>query len=427
MVLLATAEGYAAFRRAHYHPATLLGLVAVLSLMIETYNKGVAAPPLVLGGLVAGSFIWYLARVEPAADPVSGMLSTVFIFVWIGAFGSFAALLLDPTLFPDRHGVAFLLAAVIVTVTDDVASLLVGSAMGRHQLAPSISPNKTWEGVIGGGLAAILMAVVVVHFIHPWTVSKAHCCSGSSSPSSPRSATSASRWSSGTSGSRTWAISCPATAASSTASTASSSSFPPRTSWSRRFTSAEPMRSVSLLGSTGSIGTQALDVIRADGQRFRVHALAVHRSADVLVAQANEFLPAVVVIGDPALYATVRDAVPAGTEVLAGEDGLAEAARGADVVLNAVVGFAGLPVTMAALEAGRRLALANKESLIAAAPVVQKARSTPGAEIVPVDSEHCALHQCLASVQHTTDVSRLLLTASGGPFRDWPPERLRAR
>jgi len=132
------------------------------------------------------------------------------------------------------------------------------------------------------------------------------------------------------------------------------------------------------------------------------------------------------VIGDPALCATVRDGVPAGTEVLAGEQGMAEAARGADVVLNAVVGFAGLPVTMAALEAGRRLALANKESLIAGAPVVQKARRTPGAEIVPVDSEHCALHQCLASVQVTTDVSRLLLTASGGPFRGWPAERLGA-
>ena len=173
VVLLATAEGYAAFRRAHYHPATLLGLVAVLSLMIETYNKGVAVLPLVLVLLVAGSFIWYLARVEPAADPVSGLLSTVFVFVWIGALGSFAALLLNPNLFPDRHGIAFVLAAVIVTVTDDVASLLIGSAMGRHQLAPSISPNKSWEGLIGGGLAAILVSVVVVHFIHPWTVGKA--------------------------------------------------------------------------------------------------------------------------------------------------------------------------------------------------------------------------------------------------------------
>jgi len=173
VVLLATAEAYAAFRRAHYHPATLLGLVAVVSLMVETYNKGVAALPLVLVLLVAGSFIWYLARVEPAADPVSGLVSTVFVFAWVGAFGSFGALLLDPNLFPDRHGIAFLLAAVIVTVADDVASLLVGSAMGRHQLAPSISPNKSWEGLIGGAVAAILVSVVVVHFIHPWTISKA--------------------------------------------------------------------------------------------------------------------------------------------------------------------------------------------------------------------------------------------------------------
>ena len=145
----------------------------MLSLLIETYNKGVAALPLVLVLLVAGSFIWYLARVEPAADPVSGIASTVFVFVWVGAFGSFAALLLDPNLFPDRHGIAFVLAAVIVTVADDVASLLVGSAMGRHQLAPSISPNKSWEGLIGGAVAAILVSVIVVHFIHPWTIGKA--------------------------------------------------------------------------------------------------------------------------------------------------------------------------------------------------------------------------------------------------------------
>jgi phosphatidate cytidylyltransferase len=173
VLILAAAEAYAAFRKAQYHPATLLGLVACLSLSIETYNKGVAALPLVLVVLVAGSFVWYLAEVEPAADPVSGLTSTVFVFVWIGAFGSFAALLLNPTLFPDRHGIAFLLAAIIVTVADDVASLLVGSAMGRHQLAPSISPNKSWEGLIGGAVAAVLVSVVVVHFIHPWTIGKA--------------------------------------------------------------------------------------------------------------------------------------------------------------------------------------------------------------------------------------------------------------
>ena len=184
------------------------------------------------------------------------------------------------------------------------------------------------------------------------------------------------------------------------------------------------MRSVSLMGSSGSIGTQALDVVRAEPDRLRVHALAARRSADLLVAQAREFAPDVVVIGDPDLAETVRDGVPAGTGVLTGEEGMVQAARGGDVVLNAVVGFAGLPVTMAALESGRRLALANKESLIAGAPVVQKARRTPGSEIVPVDSEHCALHQCLAAVDGVTAVARLLLTASGGPFRGWPAERL---
>src|SRR5271155_3485358 len=152
------------------------------------------------------------------------------------------------------------------------------------------------------------------------------------------------------------------------------------------------MRTVSLLGSTGSVGTQALDVIRREPERFRVHALAARSSVDELLAQVAEFGPDLVVIGDPARYGEVRDGVPAGTEVMVGDEGMVAAARSADVVLNAVVGFAGLPVTMAALEAGKRLALANKESLIAGAPVGQKARRTPGAEIVPVDSEQCANH-----------------------------------
>jgi 1-deoxy-D-xylulose-5-phosphate reductoisomerase len=184
------------------------------------------------------------------------------------------------------------------------------------------------------------------------------------------------------------------------------------------------MRSVSLLGSTGSIGTQAVDVLLGEPDRFRVVALAAQRSTDVLLAQAALLRPEMVVIGDESLYGEVRDGVPPGTEVLVGIPGLVAAAACADVVLNAVVGFAGLPVTMAALEAGKRLALANKESLIAGAPVVQKARRTPGAEIVPVDSEHCAVHQCLAAVDDPTAVARLLLTASGGPFRGRTPAEL---
>jgi 1-deoxy-D-xylulose-5-phosphate reductoisomerase len=177
---------------------------------------------------------------------------------------------------------------------------------------------------------------------------------------------------------------------------------------------------VSLVGSTGSIGTQAVDVVRANPDRFRVVALAAQRSVDVLIAQAEALRPELVAIGDSALAEEVSARVPAGTEVLGGAPGLAAAAESADVVVNGVVGFAGLPVTLAALEAGKRLALANKESLIAGAPVVQRARTAPGAHIVPVDSEHCAIHQCLqaaASGELASPVERLLVTASGGPFR----------
>jgi len=186
------------------------------------------------------------------------------------------------------------------------------------------------------------------------------------------------------------------------------------------------MRTVSLLGSTGSIGTQAVDVLSGptERERFRVVALAAHSSVATLVAQAALLAPELVVIGDPSLVDEVRGGVPAGTEVMSGPEGLLAAASGADVVLNAVVGFAGLPVTMAALQGGKRLALANKESLIAGAPVVQKARRTPGAEIVPVDSEHCAIHQCLAATDGPTSVARLWLTASGGPFRGRTAEQL---
>jgi 1-deoxy-D-xylulose-5-phosphate reductoisomerase len=135
---------------------------------------------------------------------------------------------------------------------------------------------------------------------------------------------------------------------------------------------------------------------------------------ETLIAQAEEFRPRVVAVGDPSRRAEVAAALPFAEVV----DDLAGLVEGADVVVNAVVGFAGLPVTIATLQGGKRLALANKESLIAAGPVVQPLRATPGAELVPVDSEHCALHQCLrSSVAPGREVSRLLLTASGGPFR----------
>jgi 1-deoxy-D-xylulose-5-phosphate reductoisomerase len=175
---------------------------------------------------------------------------------------------------------------------------------------------------------------------------------------------------------------------------------------------------IALAGSSGSIGTQAIDVVRAEPDRWRISALGVGTSVDTVVAQAHEVRPEVVVVADRAKAEGVAERLPRGTELRVGPDAMASLVDAADVVVNGVVGFAGLPVTLATLEAGKRLALANKESLIAAGPVVQAVRATPGAELVPVDSEHCALHQCLrASVDPAAEVSRLVLTASGGPFR----------
>jgi len=178
---------------------------------------------------------------------------------------------------------------------------------------------------------------------------------------------------------------------------------------------------VSIAGSTGSIGTQTLEVIAAEPERFTVAALGAGSSIDLLVEQATAVRPNVVAIADESLAGELERRLP-GTEVVAGPDALASIAALGDVCVNGVVGFAGLGVTLAALESGARLALANKESLIAAGPVVRRVRQQATAgELIPVDSEHCAVHQSLRA-QHPGGragewVSRIVLTASGGPFR----------
>ena len=187
---------------------------------------------------------------------------------------------------------------------------------------------------------------------------------------------------------------------------------------------------VAIAGSTGSIGRQTLDVIRAENEATRrrgtgnvyvVTGLGVGSSVDELIAQARDVRPTIVAVADSSRHAEVRDAL-AGVEVTSSLEDLVE---GADVVVNGVVGFAGLDVTLETLRQGKRLALANKESLIAAGPIVQPLRSTPGAEIVPVDSEHCAIHQCLRSTTRPdVEVARIVLTASGGPFRTRSREEL---
>ncbi len=174
-----------------------------------------------------------------------------------------------------------------------------------------------------------------------------------------------------------------------------------------------PVR-VAIAGSTGSIGTQTLDVIRSEGpERYEVVALGVGSSVDAVIEQAREFRPAVIAVADERSRSAVADAL-GDIEIVADQHDLVGPA---DVVINGVVGFAGLSVTIETLRAGKRLGLANKESLIAAGPVVQPLRATPGAELVPVDSEHCAIHQCLRASIDEREISRIVLTASGGPFR----------
>lgn len=175
-------------------------------------------------------------------------------------------------------------------------------------------------------------------------------------------------------------------------------------------------RGIALLGSTGSIGTTALRVIDRQRDRFRVAALTAFANTALLAQQASQF--------EPSFVGCVQNGTNGG-RWSNGESCLVEAATrdDVDIVLNAVVGAAGLDATLAALEAGKRVALANKETLVMAGDLAAAAAKRGGGEIVPVDSEHSAILQCMAG-RRSSDVRRVILTASGGPFRDWSPERL---
>lgn len=172
------------------------------------------------------------------------------------------------------------------------------------------------------------------------------------------------------------------------------------------------MKRISILGSTGSVGTQTLDVVRKHPDRFRVVALAAGSNAELLAAQADEFRPALVVLAEGMIDA------PSGTAFLSGVEGVLEAAAhpDADVIVNALVGSQGLLPTLTALDAGKVVALANKESLIAGGSLVTKRVEGHPERLLPVDSEHSAVFQCLAG-NRLGDVRRVILTASGGPFR----------
>ena len=187
------------------------------------------------------------------------------------------------------------------------------------------------------------------------------------------------------------------------------------------------MRTLSILGSTGSIGAQALDVVRRNPDRFRVVALTAGSSHELLVGQVREFMPQVVAVADEEAAVEVKSKLGGlrAVDVIAGPDAAETVARDADcdMVLNAMVGAVGLAPTLAALQSGKTLALANKESLIVGGELVMDLVKGEPERLVPVDSEHAALAQCLRG-ERREDLRRVVLTGSGGPFRGWSREEL---
>lgn len=186
------------------------------------------------------------------------------------------------------------------------------------------------------------------------------------------------------------------------------------------------MKRIAILGSTGSIGTQTLDVVREHADEYEAYALTAGRNAELLIAQAREFHPEVVVIADESRYETVREALAdLPIKVWTGTEAIGDAASlpDVDVVVTAMVGFAGLRPTVAAIEAGKTIALANKETLVVAGELITELAVKHRAPILPVDSEHSAIFQSLVG-EDGNAIDKILLTASGGPFRTTPIEEL---
>lgn len=185
------------------------------------------------------------------------------------------------------------------------------------------------------------------------------------------------------------------------------------------------MKRISILGSTGSIGTQTLDVIAMHREAFEVDGLAAGNNIGLLLEQVRRFNPRRVSVSTPELAEEIRSSLPAGVELYSGSEGLVEIAAGgnAETVVTALVGSVGLQSTLAAIEAGRHIGLANKETLVTAGHLVTELASRKGVKLLPVDSEHSAIFQCLNG-ENREDVASITVTASGGSFRDYTREQL---
>ncbi len=165
----ASAEAFAGFRSVGAHPATILGIVAVLTLGVAVYNKGLVVVGAVTVLLVIFGFIWYM-NAEQKIDVLDGLGATIFVYAWVGVLGSYGILMLSPHTYPNRNGMAFLFGAVALTVCNDVGALFIGRWFGNRPLNPALSPNKTIAGTVGGTVVTLIAGAVLLPFVHPWTV-----------------------------------------------------------------------------------------------------------------------------------------------------------------------------------------------------------------------------------------------------------------
>ena len=185
-------------------------------------------------------------------------------------------------------------------------------------------------------------------------------------------------------------------------------------------------KQIAILGSTGSIGTQTLDVVRKNPDRFAVYALSANRSVEMLIQQAREFMPEVICIGDESKYGCLQEALAdLPIKVWAGADAIAQMVTipDIDIVVASMVGYAGLRPTIEAIKAGKTIALANKETLVVAGDLISRLCREYGVPLLPVDSEHSAIFQSLAG-EGDNEIEKILLTCSGGPFRTWNKQQI---
>ncbi|HEY1825374.1 MAG TPA: phosphatidate cytidylyltransferase [Acidimicrobiales bacterium] len=166
---LAAAEAFAGFRSVGAHPATILGIVAVLTLGIAVYNKGLVVVGAVSVLLVIFGFIWYMSA-PTKIDVLDGLGATIFVYAWVGILGSYAIVMLAPNTYPNRNGMAFVFGALALTICNDAAALFTGRWLGRHPLNKALSPNKTIEGTIGGTVVTLVAGALLLPLISPWTV-----------------------------------------------------------------------------------------------------------------------------------------------------------------------------------------------------------------------------------------------------------------